>query len=251
MDLVEAVRTRRSVARLTDPGPSDDEICDMITDAARGPDHGLVRPWRLVLVRGDARNTLGAAFAGQLSTGDPKERSRASVKPLRAPVLVSIVFTPRGISNVPHWEQLAATACVVNNLMLLLHAQGWGAMWRTGAPCTFETVRDLLGIEHDEQLLGWIYIGTPASETRPSPPACNWRERVSILSNDGIVTRLANLEARSEPCSVAFVDPAQSSEQHHPAGDSKVVHAGIPQEYARYSPSYFRQAGCCHRVEVP
>lgn len=198
MDLVEAVRTRRSIARLTDPGPSDADICGMIADAARGPDHGLVRPWRLVLVRGDARVRLGAAFADEVSAENPQARSRAADKPLRAPVLVSIIFTPRNIPKVPCWEQLAAATCVISNLTLLLHSQGWGTMWRTGAPCASPAVRSVLGIEPDEQLLGWLYIGTPASEHRAAPPECDWREHVSVLTDVGLVRPLKHPASRNE-----------------------------------------------------
>lgn len=190
VDILQALRTRRSVPRLTGPAPSEEEICGLITDAAGGPDHGLVRPWRLVLVSGEARNKLGTAFAEQLNADDPHARSRAAAKPLRAPLLVSIIFVPQQVPNVPRWEQLAATVCLVSNLMLLLHAQGWGTMWRTGVPCTSATVQGILGVGHEEQLLGWLYVGTPVPGSKPPRPEYDWREHVSILDHNGKVTPL-------------------------------------------------------------
>lgn len=191
VDLVETLHGRRSAPRLTEPVPSQDRLCDLVADAAEGPDHGSVRPWRLVLVSGESRSRLGAAFAERISPDDPQARARAAAKPLRAPLLVSIVFAPRELPSVPEWEQLAATACMVSNLMLLLHAQGWGSMWRTGLPCTSPDVRRLLGVGDDEQLLGWLYVGTPVPDSsQPPRPEHDWRKHVFSLGPDGIVSPL-------------------------------------------------------------
>lgn len=197
MELTEAVRGRRSATRLTAPAPSDDEICALLTDAASGPDHGLLRPWRVVLIRGAARETLGAAFAAGLPADDEAGRARAAAKPLRAPLLVSTVFTPKDAPKVPAWEQLAAAVGVVHNLALLLHERGWGAMWRTGEPSRSQSVRSLLGVAAEEQLLGWLYIGTPVPVRPPPRPEVDVRGRAFVLSMDGTVTPLvASLAVR-------------------------------------------------------
>jgi nitroreductase len=193
MELTEAVRGRRSTLRLTDPGPSDDEICELLADAATGPDHGLLRPWRLVLIRGAARAALGAAFAADLPEDDEPGRAHALAKALRAPLLVSIVFAPKDVPKVPAWEQLAATVTVVHNLALLLHGHGWGASWRTGAPSRSARIRDLLGVDAGEQLLGWLYVGTPVTAACPAPrPGFDARERAFVLGPDRTVTPLAH-----------------------------------------------------------
>jgi len=188
MELLDAVRGRRSVARLTAPAPSDDEILDLLGDAAGAPDHGLLRPWRLISLRDDARSLLGAAFAADLPEVDPQARERAAGKPLRAPLLLSIVLTPKENPKVPEWEQLAAVAAMVHNLGLLLHARGWGAIWRTGAPTGSPNVRAVLGLGPDERLLGWLYVGTP-DPTRPPPPRPRFeaRDRLFTLLPSGAV----------------------------------------------------------------
>jgi nitroreductase len=191
MELTEAVRGRRSASRLTAPGPSDDEMCELLADAATGPDHGLLRPWRLVLIRGAAREVLGAAFAADLAENDEPGRAHAVAKPLRAPLLVSIICAPKDVPKVPAWEQLAATVTMVHNLALLLHARGWGAMWRTGPPSRSAGVRDLLGVNAGEQLLGWLYVGTPVAAASPAPrPGFDLREQAFVLSPDRTVTSL-------------------------------------------------------------
>lgn len=184
MDLTDAIRGRRSATRLGEPAPADDEIAALLADAATGPDHGRLRPWRLVLVRGAARDALGAAFAAGEPVGEA--RRRAAGKPLRAPLLVSIVLMPRENPKVPAWEQLAATVAMVQNLTLLLHGRGWGVMWRTGPPARSAVVRALLGVRAGEELLGWLYLGTPDPDRAPPPrPRFDVRGSLSALLPDG------------------------------------------------------------------
>jgi nitroreductase len=189
MELTEAIRERRSAAWLTGPAPTDEEVRQLVTDAATGPDHGRLRPWRLVLVRDGARDALGAALAAGMPTESDAARARAATKPLRAPLLLTIVFAPQDNPKVPEWEQLAATAAMVHNLSLLLHVRGWGAMWRTGAPSRCPHVRALLGLWPGEQLLGWLYVGTPDPAKLPPPRLqLDPSDRMFTLSAEGLVT---------------------------------------------------------------
>lgn len=169
MTLADLVRSRRSQSQLTHPAPTDEEIVRLVADAATGPDHGRMRPWRLILVRDTAREALGAAFVADLPPEETVARQRLAAKPLRAPLLLSIVFAPQPSPKVPEWEQLAATAVMVSNLCLLLHGHGYGAIWRTGAPNDSPHVHRLLGLCPDERLLGWLYVGMP-NPTATVPP---------------------------------------------------------------------------------
>ncbi|MBR7678160.1 nitroreductase family protein [Streptomyces daliensis] len=164
---MEAVRTRRSAPRLTGPAPDDSELLELIQAASTAPDHGALKPWRLVTVRGEARERLGKALA---QAAPPERVERALAAPLRAPLLLSLVFCPvADHPKVPEWEQLAAAVSVVGTLQLLLHSRGWGTMWRTGLAVESPWVRDCVGVAPQEKLLGWLYTGT-APDPRPSPP---------------------------------------------------------------------------------
>lgn len=172
--VLDAVLSRRSVTKLTDPGPPRDELLELIQAAATAPDHGRIRPWRLIIVEGDDRYLLGEAL--REAAISPEQAHRASAKPLRAPTLLSIVFCPdHDHPTVPRWEQLAAAASMVQTLHLLLHSRRWGAIWRTGSVVEAPQVRKRLDLTDVEQLLGWLYIGTPA----PIGPA-HVRDHVDI-----------------------------------------------------------------------
>ncbi|BEL05759.1 hypothetical protein Q0Z83_039500 [Actinoplanes sichuanensis] len=95
------------------------------------------------------------------AAADPEQGDRAATRPLRAPLLLSIVFCPeRDHPTVREWEQLAAVAGMAQTLQILLHSRGWGTIWRTGSIVEAPQVREYLELTATEQLLGWLYIGT-------------------------------------------------------------------------------------------
>lgn len=158
MNVAQAVITRRSGARLLGPAPTDAELAELVSLAGTAPDHGRLSPWRLINLRGEARRALGEAMADSAEGGTPRERTVD--KALRAPLLVTIVFRPEDRPRIPRWEQLAATACAIQTLVLLLHDRGWSSSWRTGPATEYAEVRKVLDIGADEQCLGWLYVGT-------------------------------------------------------------------------------------------
>jgi nitroreductase len=173
MELIEAIRGRRSAARVTDAGPTDAQLYEYLALAAHSPDHASLRPWRLVPLRGEERQRLGAALVAGFGDepGSP-EAARTAAKPLRSPLLLSIIATPLEHPKVPAWEQLAATAALVTTLELVLFEAGWTAMWRSGPAVELPQVRQLIGVGNTEQLLGWLYIGgriEAGPDTRPDP----------------------------------------------------------------------------------
>jgi nitroreductase len=166
MDLETAILTRRSVRQLADPAPGDDEFAHLLRMAAMAPDHGRLRPWRWILVRDRARLALGECF---VTKGAIERPELVRAKALRAPLLATLVFRPQRRHRVPEWEQMAATCGMTHALMLLLHSRGYGSIWRTGVFPALTQVRRVLGLERGEQLLGWLYVGTPVPAEAPRP----------------------------------------------------------------------------------
>lgn len=173
MELIDAVRRRRSTAPVTDAAPTDADLYEYLAIAAHSPDHASLRPWRLVSLRGSDRERLGAALvAGYGDTPGTPEAARTAAKAMRAPLLLSIITSPVEHRKVPAWEQLAATAALVSTLQLVLFDAGWTAMWRSGPAVELPPVRQLIGLADTEQLLGWLYVGgraEPPPEARPDP----------------------------------------------------------------------------------
>lgn len=154
MSAREAALGRRSVSKVTDPGPDHAELSALVAAAGRVADHSALRPWRLIELRGGDRERLGAAL------GEAAGERSPSSKPLRAPLLIAVVFTPRPSKKVPSWEQEAVASGVAHVLSLLLHEAGWGVLWRTGEYTRSAPVARAHGLAPGELLLGWLYVGT-------------------------------------------------------------------------------------------
>lgn len=154
----DAVVARRSHPQVTVEAPTRVELLRLVNAAAGVADHGSLRPWRLIEVRGAARERLGAAFV-QASSLEGEEAARLAAKPLRAPLLIAVVAVHVPSIKVPEWEQDAAASGVAHMLSLLLDEAGWGVMWRTGPLTRSAPVHAMHALSDNEKLMGWLYVG--------------------------------------------------------------------------------------------
>ena len=155
---LDAMLRRRSYSRVTEAAPSHDDLLPLIAGAARVADHSSLRPWRVIELRGAARNRLGAAFAKDAGASG-KDAEKFASKPKRAELLLAIVFVHRKSDKVPAWEQEAVAAGVAHTLSLLLDDAGWGVFWRTGVHTRSRAVHKMHKLEKNEALMGWLYVG--------------------------------------------------------------------------------------------
>lgn len=170
MDALDALLNRVSAPRLVAPAPDAAQRELLFRAALRAPDHGQLRPWRFLTVEGDALTQLGELFAGALpADASPEAVSKAHAMPLRAPLLVLVIARVQADSKVPAQEQVLAAGCAAHSILLAAHAQGIGAVWRTGDMAYSPHVSAGLGLGADEQLIAYLYLGTPARELRAVP----------------------------------------------------------------------------------
>jgi nitroreductase len=153
-----AALRRRSHSKVAQEAPTDEELLPFIAAAATVADHAALRPWRVVALRGEARERLGDAFV-RSSEVEGEDAAKLAGKPLRASLLLAVVASRKPSFKVPDWEQDATAAGVAHLLSLLLDEAGWGVMWRTGNFTRSAAVRELHGLTEREELLGWLYVG--------------------------------------------------------------------------------------------
>ncbi len=175
MDVLEALRTRRSIGKLTGD-VSEEELRTLIEAALYAPNHKLTKPWRFTILRGEARARLGAAWSTLSARttdlqGDERDAflAREAHKPLRAPVII-VVSTRTVEDPVVAGEDFAATAAAVQNLLLAAHALGLGAMWRTGEMAYRPEINAHLGLEPGDRIVAFVYLGRPAMAAPKSLP---------------------------------------------------------------------------------
>jgi nitroreductase len=171
---IDTLLARRSVSpRLVrDPGPDDTALRTILSAGARAADHGKMRPWRFVVVRGDARARLGDVFARCRRQRDPEandaEIDKERAKPLRAPlVIVVAAHVVAGHPTVRSVDQVYAAAAAAQNILLACFELGFGAMWLTGSNAHDPNVKRALGLLASDEIVGFLYVGS--IDTMPEP----------------------------------------------------------------------------------
>lgn len=166
MTPLDLLQKRVSVGKLQAPGPDDSQILEFIKAAMRAADHGNLTPWRFIAIREQGLIKLGDLFANAAVVSKPsstaEELQRFKSLPLRAPLIITVVAQIQEHPKIPRQEQLLSAAAAAQNLLNAAFMSGWGAIWRTGDIAYDPAVADALGLGNGEQIIGFIYIGTPA-----------------------------------------------------------------------------------------
>ena len=176
-DAIDLLKIRRSVKprEMSGPGPSPAELDTILTIGARVPDHGKLTPWRFIVFEGDARVRASEVIARVFAQKNPNAVSdEIDVEKRRltdAPLVIGVVSFTRPHPKVPPWEQELSAGASAMNIVTAATALGYGACWLTGWFAFDRDVLDGLGLKADENLAGFIHIGTPtkSNEDRPRP----------------------------------------------------------------------------------
>ncbi|MFN3741661.1 MAG: nitroreductase [Anaerolineales bacterium] len=175
MDVFTAIHTRHSIGKVK-PDPIPRPVIEkLLLAAVQAPNHFKVRPWRFVVLSGEARQRLGDAMVESQHARQPDLPSEAYEKtrslPLRAPVVIAVGVDRPSEPKVLEIENVCAVAAAIQNLLLAAHAEGLGAIWRTGEWAYDPHIKAFLGFDPQQHLLGFIYVGYPefVPESTPRP----------------------------------------------------------------------------------
>jgi nitroreductase len=171
MDLFDTIHTRQSVGKVK-PDPLPRSVIEKLLSAGvQAPNHYKVRPWRFVVLMGASRERLGdvmaAVFRKRFPDLSEEGLAKERAKPLRSPVVIAVGVDKPSEPKVVETENICAAAAACQNILLAAHAEGLGAMWRTGDAARDPEVKHFLGFEPDQHLIGFLYIGYPEN---PPPP---------------------------------------------------------------------------------
>jgi nitroreductase len=176
--VLTALRDRRSCSSVGEAAPTHDALVPLVEAASRLADHGGLRPWRIIEIRGAARDRLGAAM--DEAAGDPGSGKHRK-KTHRASLLVAVVACVAPSRKVPGWEQEAVAAGVAHALTLLLEEQGWGVFWRTGTLTRSDAVRRMHDLREGEELLGWLYVGAAEPDGKGPRSTVDGERMITVL----------------------------------------------------------------------
>ena len=172
--VIEAIVSRSSTKKFSDEAVSRGDIETMLTAAVRAPDHGMLAPWRFIVLQGDSRAILGSAMRAALQSrmpeADAEALDREASKAWRSPLLIVVVAEPKSHPKVPEVEQLFAVGAAIQNLWLAAHSMGYGAAWKTGSHAYDAGVKSALGLRAEDHVVGFLHVGRPTSKA-PIRPA--------------------------------------------------------------------------------
>ena len=164
MELLAAIQTRSSAARLAEPGPTPQDLERLLQAAERAPDHGRLKPWRFIVLKGAQREAFAAAAAeakrARLPSMTPEQLAAERDKMSRSPTIVVVgCAVNREQTKVPEIEQVVAAGAAAQNLFLAAHDLGYGVMWKTGAAAYSAEVKATVGLRPDDHIIAIMHLG--------------------------------------------------------------------------------------------
>ena len=187
MDVIEALRSRRSLRQLDNravPGELVDELLQLAL-MAPAPHH--TRPWRYVIVSRERRAELaarmGAAWRADLERdGHPEaliaRLLRKSERQITtAPTLILACLTHEGLRDWPDERRARnefamaqqSIGAGMQNIMLAAHARGLASYWISAPLFAPEAVREALLLPADYVAQAFVVVGYAAPGVAPKP----------------------------------------------------------------------------------
>lgn len=165
-------RQNISPKRLVEPGPDREQFAQIFRAAAAAPDHGLVMPWRFVVVPASRRAALAEAFALALIDRDPgatlEQIETAREKAHRAPCLVlSVAQLGDCEPPIPKLERMVSVGAAIQNILLSAHSQGYGSSLTSGQAMQSHRLRTLFQLQDGEEAVCFINVGTVSKRKSP------------------------------------------------------------------------------------
>lgn len=162
--VLAALFNRRSAPAptLRHPGPSAEQMDLLIRLGLRVPDHGKIGPWRIVRFTPEAKAQVVEKLKALAESRGEKKDAGALIKMSTPPEMLMVVSAPLQPHKIPLWEQQLSAAAVCQNLLIAAGAMGYGANWITDWYAYDAEARAILGVKEDENVAGFIYLGTPS-----------------------------------------------------------------------------------------
>jgi nitroreductase len=171
MDVIEAIRTRRTTKLYRSEPPSRDLIEQVLESAVWAPNHRLTEPWQFFVLSGDSLQRAAALRAQAteqtvVAASEEIRRSKgeeARRKALAAPVCI-VVAAEQAADPTLGEEDYAATAAAIQNMLLSARGLGLAAFWGTGILVGYEPFREFLGLSPTQRIVGLVQLGYGAQE---------------------------------------------------------------------------------------
>jgi len=149
MDILEAIKTRRSIRKFTDKPVSKKDIDTILEAAMQAPSAGNQQPWEFIVI--DDRKILDAIPEFHPYSKMLKE----------SPVAILVCGKIDASKYCGFWVQDCSAA--TQNILLVAHGLGLGAVWLGIYPLQerIDGIKDIFGFPGDIYPLSLIALGYP------------------------------------------------------------------------------------------
>ncbi len=174
---IETLQSRHSTPanQLIEPAPNEEQLKQILRVAMAAPDHGRMQPYRFLRIEGEARYRLSDVFADAVKKRDPKVSDeylkKQADKPLRSPMIIVVIASLTETPKVPRIEQMLSAGAAAHGILLASEAMGFGGIWLSGDNAYDDTVKQALGVRQNEEIIGFMYIGTKKNHMPPRQSA--------------------------------------------------------------------------------
>ncbi len=179
------IKNRRSVhiPQFSDERINDEQVDLLLQNAHEAPTHGLTQPWRFQVFCDEGLNRL-ATFQAELykknagAEYNEGKYQKLTQNPLKCSHVISIGLNRSNSGKIPMIEDVAAVACAVQNMHLTATALGIGAYWGSGGITYDEEAKSFFGLNIEDKLLGFFYLGIPKGSWPNAPKKNNYKQHV-------------------------------------------------------------------------
>ena len=167
----ELLLTRQSSPRLIEPGPNEEQLEFILNAGVRVPDHAGITPWEFIVIEGEGTKRFSDILvkAAKRNEAPLQAIDKAAMMPFRAPMIIAVVAKYRNHAKVPRLEQAISAGCAVMAMQQATFVLGLGSIWRTGEYAFNTTVKREMAINDNDEIVGFLYIGTPPSKVPLKP----------------------------------------------------------------------------------
>jgi nitroreductase len=166
---------------------ADEIIWQILENANRAPTHKLTQPWRFIVFSGDGlkhfaelQTNIYTSYAGE----NFKEKKLKNLQeyPLMSSHVIAICMKRTTNISIPESEEIIATACAIENIYLSLTAYGLGGYLSTGGITYLEEAKPYFDLQPQDKLIGFFYIGVPATILNPLSKRSPVQEKVKWVT---------------------------------------------------------------------
>jgi len=167
MEILDIIKKRRSIDPDLFNGEEVDKsiIVEMLEAANWAPTHGFTEPWRFIVYAKDKVQDFGNMHAEMYKSLTDvaqfleKKYDKIKYRAKNCSHVIVCVNKRGDKSNIPEIEELAATSAAIENMLLVATAHNVGTFWSTGGMCYHPKIREILGFDEQDKIIGIIYVG--------------------------------------------------------------------------------------------